>query len=319
MITIDNIDVFILSYNREEYILDTIQSLKKQTIGDFKITILDNGSTDNTEKLIDGLNDKNISFIGSNTNQGVLWNFQRAQELASKKWTILFHDDDLIHPKYLEYVIRVLNENNTIDLVGSGMLATNRPLFDKFKNYKYNPKFFDKVSLASLVYSGFPLNFSTIVYKTTYFKQANMDFDIYGKIADRPFIYDCIKDGNVAIFQGQYIQYRIHNNQDSKNNKTGPFYNQTIALHKKYKNMIFDSHTLIARIIFLIYFYKYLKEEYSRFINIDMSFQGYVDKVIYNLKLSNKLLILSKIFYFLRMYIIYKTYRAIKRKYGEYS
>ena len=41
MITIDDIDVFLLSYNREQYILEMIESLKNQTVGSFEIKILD--------------------------------------------------------------------------------------------------------------------------------------------------------------------------------------------------------------------------------------------------------------------------------------
>ena len=320
MITINDIDVFVLSYNRESYILETLQSLNNQTIGKFEIKILDNGSTDNTQKSIESLENKNILFFGSDTNNGALWNFQRAQKLASKKYTILFHDDDLIHPKYLEYVIKVLNEQKDISLVCSGMKATKNPNQKHWNEYSYSPIIFDRLSqFASLVYLGFPLNFATVVYKTEYLKKAKIDFEQYGKIADRPLVFDCVKNGKIALFAGQYIQYRTHENQDSKNSSSGPFYNETIALHKKYKNIIFQDNFLLPKILFLVNFYRYVVEEYNRFLDIKCSKNQYVDLVMDEIQITKNELFLSKLFYFTKISYLYKIYRFIKRKLGQYS
>jgi glycosyltransferase involved in cell wall biosynthesis len=320
MIKIDNFDIFVLSYNRDKYIVNMIKSLLNQTIGEFKITILDNGSSDNTKSNIEALNNKNIIFIGSKKNNGALWNFQRAQNLATKKYTILFHDDDLLHPKYLEYAIKVINENQNISLVCSGMVSTTNPKESNFKNYSYNPKIFtDLSSFVSLIYLGFPLNFATAIYKTEYFKTVKIDFDTYGKIADRPLMYDSVFDGKIAFFTGQYIQYRIHSNQDSTNSKTGPFYYQTIALHKKYKDIIWSNNNLLNKMFFLINFYRYLNEEYGRFYNIKLSKNEYVELAIKELNIKKYELIISKIFYLIKLNYLYKFYRFIKRKLGEYS
>jgi glycosyltransferase involved in cell wall biosynthesis len=119
MIKINDIDVFILSYNRSNYLKMMIESLLAQTVGEFEITILDNGSTDNTKEVINSFNNENINFIGSEQNNGALWNFKRAQNLSTKKYTIMFHDDDLIHPKFLEYVIKALNEFDNVSIAVS--------------------------------------------------------------------------------------------------------------------------------------------------------------------------------------------------------
>ena len=176
MITIDDIDIFILSYNREKYILETLQSLSNQTIGKLIITILDNGSTDNTKNIINNLKNSNIHFVGNDKNNAALWNFQRAQQLATKKYTILFHDDDLIHPRYLEYVVKILNEVSGLSIVCSGTKTTSNPNAKDWRNYSYNPIIYNSLSkFASLVYLGFPLNFATVVYKTEYFKEVKID------------------------------------------------------------------------------------------------------------------------------------------------
>jgi len=71
MITIKDLDVFLLSYNRQDYILEMIMSLKDQTVGEFEIKILDNGSTDNTKKVISNLNDSNLSKSSKVSNKKI--------------------------------------------------------------------------------------------------------------------------------------------------------------------------------------------------------------------------------------------------------
>lgn len=299
-----------------------IESLLAQTVGEFEIKILDNGSNDNTEEVVNSFDNKNIKFIGSKKNNGSLWNFQRAQQLSDKKYTVMFHDDDLIHPKYLEFVIKALNEFDNVSIICSGMKATNIPKMENFKNYKYNPKVFKSIStFTGLVYLGFPLNYATVVYKTTLLKQVDMEKlnDIYGKIADRPIVYEVAKSGNIVLFAGQYIQYRVHSNQDSQDTKTGPFENETLCLHKYYKDVIYSSHLMLPKICFLINFYKYALNEYKRFYKPKLSKEEYLKKLINELKLTKKEIIFSKICCYLKIGGLYKVYRLFKRSFGEYS
>jgi len=322
MITINDIDIFVLSYNRANYIKIMIESLLAQTVGEFEIKILDNDSIDNTKEVVNSFNNQNIKFIGSKKNNGTLWNFQRAQSLANKKYTVMFHDDDLIHPKFLEYIVKVLNKYENISIICSGMKATITPDKKKFKDYKFNPIVFNSISkFASLIYIGFPLNYATVIYKTTLLKSIDMKKlnDTFGKIADRPNVLEVAKQGNIVLFTGQYIQYRLHNNQDSKDNKTGPFENQTINLHKYYKKIIYSNDLILLKICFLIYFYKYVADEYKRFYKPKLSKEEYIKKVINELQLTKKEIIISKICSFLRIGSFFKVYRLIKRNFGEYS
>ncbi len=322
MITINDIDIFVLSYNRANYIKTMIESLLNQTAGEFQIKILDNGSTDNTKEVVNSFNNQNIKFIGSIQNKGALWNFQRAQNLADKKYTVIFHDDDIIHPKYLEYALKALNKFDNVSIVCSGMRATTKPDIKNFKRYGFKPIVFNSISkFTSLVCLGFPLNYATVIYKTTFLKHINMKKlnKIYGKIADRPMVFEVAKKGTIVLFAGEYIQYRIHQDQDSCDNKTGPFENQTINLHKYYKETIYNDRFILPKIYFLIKFYKYINGEYKRFYKPQLSKEEYIQKVQDELKLTKKDIVFSKMCNFLKIDSFFKIYRLVKRNFGEYS
>ena len=109
------IRIFIPLYNAEEYILETLNSVKAQTFQDWDCVISDDKSTDNSveivKKFIEGdsrfkllLNEKHLS-VASN------WNLSKANNnsLATK----ILCSDDVLYPHCLEHQIKLFNQQLT--------------------------------------------------------------------------------------------------------------------------------------------------------------------------------------------------------------
>jgi glycosyltransferase involved in cell wall biosynthesis len=64
--------VLIPAYNCEKYISTAIESVLNQNYSDYEIVIIDDGSTDNTNEIIRGLNSPKIRFYSNPTNQGIV-------------------------------------------------------------------------------------------------------------------------------------------------------------------------------------------------------------------------------------------------------
>ena len=90
--------LFVLSYNRADYIGETIESLIAQTFQDFRLIVLDNGSTDCTKDVVARY--PSVEYLSLPENVGFYPNFLRIKEIASAEWVMAFHDDDLLHPAY---------------------------------------------------------------------------------------------------------------------------------------------------------------------------------------------------------------------------
>ncbi|MDD5433086.1 MAG: glycosyltransferase family 2 protein [Candidatus Pacebacteria bacterium] len=58
------------TYNRAYIIRDTIASVLRQTFGDFEYIIVDDGSIDDTEKVVESLSDPRIKYIKNKINSG---------------------------------------------------------------------------------------------------------------------------------------------------------------------------------------------------------------------------------------------------------
>ena len=112
MFTIDDIEIFITTHNRVDFLKDSILSLQNQTVKPLLITILDNESRDGTQQLVQSMT--GVKYVKT---FGFLGNFNKAREIVSKKYCMLFHDDDLLHPQYLEFALNALNTYPNVSLI----------------------------------------------------------------------------------------------------------------------------------------------------------------------------------------------------------
>jgi len=106
--------VIIPAYNVENYIGETIQSVKNQTASpsDFQVVIVDDGSTDNTleviQREIQGM--ENVKVF-SGENRGTAFTRNRAIRKFNGGLIMLLDADDLLEPTTVESMSRFFREN----------------------------------------------------------------------------------------------------------------------------------------------------------------------------------------------------------------
>lgn len=95
------ITVILPVYNSEKYIKKAVKSVLKQTFTDFNLIIVNDGSTDNTGKIINEFNDSRIKII-SQSNQGPGAARNNALKLVDSDYVMFLDSDDWYHPEALE-------------------------------------------------------------------------------------------------------------------------------------------------------------------------------------------------------------------------
>ncbi len=93
--------VVIPLYNKELSISNTIQSVLDQTFQDFEIVIVNDGSTDNSVKEVEKIDDKRIRLIHQE-NQGVSAARNKGIKEARYEWIAFLDADDLWKENHLE-------------------------------------------------------------------------------------------------------------------------------------------------------------------------------------------------------------------------
>ncbi len=105
------ISVIIPTYNREKKLLNSVNSVRNQTIRDIEIIVVDDGSTDSTFDVIKRIDDNRIKYIKLETNRGggVARNIGVSK---AKGEFIAFQDsDDIWYRNKLEVEIKALKDN----------------------------------------------------------------------------------------------------------------------------------------------------------------------------------------------------------------
>lgn len=92
--------VIVPTYNRAGFILKTIQSVLAQQFENFEVLIVDDGSTDNTQEIIQAIQDSRVHYFKkANAERAAARNFGSAK---SKGAYVTFLDsDDLLLPNNL--------------------------------------------------------------------------------------------------------------------------------------------------------------------------------------------------------------------------
>ncbi len=236
-----NLDVFVLTYNRADYLKIMLQSLCNQTATGFNIKILNNASTDNTEDVVNEFIKKypqrNITLITNETNIGNPANFEKSRQLASNEYTAVFHDDDAIHPEYIDCAMQLFKNHPEAVLCGGEMDVLWNVSNDNYhllrNDYMLYPKE-DGVYLNLLFKRP---SFPSYIYKTEAYKKVEYHFDKYGKICDIILVHEISKLGDIIFMPDFCIRYRVHPNMDSNNLATGPFPDEVINIIKRIKEL----------------------------------------------------------------------------------
>jgi glycosyltransferase involved in cell wall biosynthesis len=116
------VSVIIPTYNREKYIVDTINSVLNQTFSDYEIIVVDDGSTDGTERVIREQFPDKISYL-SKPNGGPASARNMGMRIATGEYIAFLDSDDLWLPEKLEIQIRYMDSNPKCGLIGSWALT----------------------------------------------------------------------------------------------------------------------------------------------------------------------------------------------------
>lgn len=191
---LDKISIIVPVYNVENYIERCIKSLLNQTYRNIEIIIIDDGSTDNSEKLCDQFKNEERVLVIHTKNAGVSKARNLGIEKASGNLIGFVDADDYVREDMFENLYKAISEESNIDIV----------MCNYFDNKKIN-----KIKNKDL-----------IVNKENLIKQVIGNGQYRGFIWNKLFKKDIIKKNKIKfktdidmcedlIFCLEYMQYVI--------------------------------------------------------------------------------------------------------------
>lgn len=118
------ISVVMSVYNGEEYLRDAIDSILRQTFTDFEFIIIDDGSTDQTLKIIKQYRDSRIRLV-SRENRGLIASLNEGIDLAKADYIARQDADDISMPTRFEKQFAYLKSHQETAVLGSSFSMIN--------------------------------------------------------------------------------------------------------------------------------------------------------------------------------------------------
>ncbi|MBD2531228.1 glycosyltransferase family 2 protein [Nostoc flagelliforme FACHB-838] len=130
------VSVLIPAYNAMNYLPETMENVLSQTFTDFEVIVVNDGSSDETERWISQIKDPRVRLINQE-NQGLSGARNTGIVHAKGEYITFLDSDDLWEPTKLEKQLRVLEGNPEVALVYTWVAfidETGKPTGRVFKN-----------------------------------------------------------------------------------------------------------------------------------------------------------------------------------------
>jgi glycosyltransferase involved in cell wall biosynthesis len=117
--TRSRVSILLPTFNRAAFLPKALDAIRAQTYGDWELIIVDDGSTDDSRHVVDGLRGsmtQSVRYVWQE-NAGAYAARNRALDLATSPYIAFYDSDDIWLPQHLMSCVRALDENPDVDWV----------------------------------------------------------------------------------------------------------------------------------------------------------------------------------------------------------
>jgi hypothetical protein len=101
----EHITIAVTVFSRRQFVLDAIRSALNQTVPVKVIVVEDCGLDSSIRNLIVGEFGNRIEYFRNPRNRGLFDNWNACMEYCRTPWLSILHDDDLLHPNFVETML----------------------------------------------------------------------------------------------------------------------------------------------------------------------------------------------------------------------
>ncbi len=264
------VSVIIPVYNVELYVKKAIQSIQNQTYTNLEIIVVDDGSSDNTYKIVAELQkqDSRIKLYKNEKNLKIVKTLNRALSLSNGEYIARMDGDDISLADRIERKIKFLEKNNQYDLVGCSMKAidTNDNKIGQTIHYEN-----EELLLTTLKYVT-PVSHIWVARKSVYIKLNNYreisgveDYDFLLRMTSLGLKYTNLEDyfgylvrlgreGNTissfGIKQRKMHSYAYKLFIERKDNRTDTFSENNLLNYTKTNKYLEKMHSFSSKCLY---------------------------------------------------------------------
>lgn len=203
------ISVLMPVYNAEKFLKKAINSILGQTFKDYEFLIINDGSTDNSKKIILSYKDSRIRYYENKINQGVIKTLNRGLRLSKGKYIARMDADDISMKYRLKKQYNFMEQNQQIAVSGTWL----KIIGNKTQNNKIweNPCDHNSIKCSALFYS--PIFHPTAILRSNIFIKYHIFYNSsYIHAEDYALWVKIMEKEKVANINDVLLYHRIHPN-----------------------------------------------------------------------------------------------------------
>ena len=228
----EKISIIIPTYNREKLIIRSISSILNQTYHNIEVILIDDGSTDNTKKIISQIKDKRFRYIKLRKNKGsnVARNIGIQKAIGNY---ITFQDsDDFFHSDKLEKQINNLRKYNSDFDFCKMRIHINNKKKEIHPNKKQEKKILNNETINELCNGNF-ISTQSMLVKKSYIKKYLFDPE-FPRLQDYDLVLRMLP--NMKVSYTREILIELYRQNDSISNSQKKYKKaKELLLKKKYR------------------------------------------------------------------------------------
>lgn len=162
-------------FNAELYLESAIKSVIQQSLKDWELILVDDGSTDNSLDIARSFaqKDARIRVISDSLNKKLPYRLNQIIKESKGEYIARMDADDLIHPDRLKIQLEFLENNKNFDLVSTGIISIN----DK-NQIKGIRKVEEIYSEFSEIKRHYPIVHASILARKTWYSRNNYNTEM---------------------------------------------------------------------------------------------------------------------------------------------
>jgi len=238
------VSVLLPTYNRARFLPAAFAAIRSQSLTDWELIVVDDGSTDETQEIVARLKHEVVQPVTyvKQENAGAYAARNTALERSSAPLVAFYDSDDLWLSHHLEHSVRALDENPGVDWVyaacrtvdyGTGHVTVPdtfsvngapRP-FRRLRTRRCGPLHVieDDRAVAWAVRHGLYCGLQNSVIRRTVFERARFQDSFRNEAEDQLFAIRALKRGHrLGYLNAVHVQYHVHEANSSASAITQP-------------------------------------------------------------------------------------------------
>jgi glycosyltransferase involved in cell wall biosynthesis len=209
------VSVVIPVYNAADFIEETVNSVIQQTHSNIEIIIINDGSTDNTEKKLIELKKKDPRIcIIQKINSGVCDARNAGYEIALGAFITFLDADDVWEYKFLEHCLRVLKDDNISAVYTKAELINENS--DRLNQF-IESNTIESVSDILEWKPGYVASMGCTIYRKNIVDKIGVFDNQLSTAADQDFHLRIALETPIVAIDKTLFYYRIHHNNMHQN------------------------------------------------------------------------------------------------------